>query len=863
MLAERSLSWTVFDLHQVHTADEEVARRARGRLAAGHVNAAATARAVLEDLPHELQPLLRGAEPGDVLGPLRVDGTWQVVAVGARRAPTGDDAEIAARARRRLVGEALEREMTRRVRWLEPVASPASGSTGADVPRADEQPSDFGRPSRPIRRFPIVWAVDEMDCGAACLAAVCRHFGRAVPLSYVRDVVGTGLDGTSLRGLVAGAQRLGLVARALKASPSGLDKLPLPAICHWQGNHWVVLHGAGDRFVRVSDPVAGSRRIPRDEWVTGWSGFTCLVAPTAALGDTPESRPAWRWLVPFFRPHRRTFLAATLLALVAAGLQMFVPVGAGLIVDKAIAGGDRALLHVLAVGMVAMLLAAVGAGLVQRWLLARLAVRFDADALDHVTDRLLGLPAAYFGSRRTVDIERRLGGMRRVRLFLVQEGVLGVTAVAQIVVAVALMVWFSLPLSLVFLATVPLYALAMAYSRRRLRPLLATLEEAFARYSSRQIDAIRGIETVKARGAEPSLRAALRAQFDAVAGRVYRSDIAFMRYDASVELVRFLSLAFVLWVGGLLVLDGALTLGELVAFNGLVVLANGPVGSLLRLWDELQHASVLIGRLDDVLSQKPEQGDDRARLRPVPSLEGKISVRGLTVRTSSFPEVTILDGVDLEIEPGQTVAVVGLSGAGKSTLARCLLGLVPATSGRILYDGVDLDTVEHRQLRRHIGYVLQDDHLFDDTIAANIALGETDLDLVRVRWAAGVAGAAEFIDRLPLGYETRVGETGVRLSGGQAQRIAIARAVYSRPAVLILDEATSSLDADAERAAKRGIAAALPGCTQIVIAHRLSTVADADLIVVLDHGRVVEQGTHEELLAHRGLYRAMVGTDRR
>jgi ATP-binding cassette subfamily B protein len=216
--------------------------------------------------------------------------------------------------------------------------------------------------------------------------------------------------------------------------------------------------------------------------------------------------------------------------------------------------------------------------------------------------------------------------------------------------------------------------------------------------------------------------------------------------------------------------------------------------------------------------------------------------------------VTILDDVSIEVEPGETIALVGRSGAGKTTLVRCLAGLEPVTSGRILYDGVDLDTLDHRQLRQRMGFVLQEDHLFEGTLAGNIAFGAEDIDLQRVRWAARVADAADFIERLPLGYRTRIGETGMRLSGGQAQRVAIARAVYHRPSILILDEATSSLDAESERAVHRGIQELLVGRTAVVIAHRLSTVRDADRIVVLDQGRIVEEGTHEQLLARHSLY---------
>ena len=834
-VAANRLEWTALDLRFEH-GDE--------------------LRITLADAGPALAPLLVGAAAGDVVGPVTVDGRLQTFSVQARIEPDAGDPHVAQRAHAEVAATAVTREVAARVRWLEHVDEPAPADD--DVPD-DEDAGDFARPPRRIRRFPTVLGVDETDCGAACLTAVCGHFGRAVSLPTVRDAVATAGDGTSLAGLATGAQRVGLAARAVKASPSRLGALPLPAICHWRGNHWVVLYDVDDRSARVMDPLTGPRRLPRAEWDEHWSGFACLVAPTPALANIAEGQPPWRWLLPFFRPHRRPFAAGVALGLAAAGLEMLIPLAAGRIVDGAIAEGDRSQLHLLALGMLAVLLAAVTAGLVQRWLLARVAVRFDAATLDHITGRLLALPATYFGSRRTGDIERRVASMRQIRIYLVQQGVVGLTAAAQVFAAVAIMVVLSPPLAATYLATVPLYAAAMTYSRRRLRPVLASLEESFGAYHSRQIDAIRGIDTVKARGAEHALQTVMKRQFDALADRVYRSDLAFMRYDAAVSLVTFLTLALVLWAGGLFVLGGDLSIGELVAFNGLVVLANGPVGTLMRLWDDVQYASVLLGRLDDVLAQEPEQGEDHSHLEPVPALSGRVSIQHLTVRTGGPVPATILDDVSIDVEPGQTIALVGRSGAGKTTLVRCLAGLQPITSGRILYDGVDLDALDHRELRRRIGFVLQDDHLFDGTLAANIILGDEEVDMERVRWAARVADAAGFIERLPLGYDTRIGETGLRLSGGQAQRVAIARAVYRRPSILILDEATSSLDAESERAVRQGIDELLHGRTAFVIAHRLSTVREADRIVVLDGGRVVEQGTHDELMARRSLYWYLAG----
>jgi len=305
-------------------------------------------------------------------------------------------------------------------------------------------------------------------------------------------------------------------------------------------------------------------------------------------------------------------------------------------------------------------------------------------------------------------------------------------------------------------------------------------------------------------------------------------------------------------------MSGGLTIGGLVAFNSLVALANAPIGVLMTLWDNLQLASVLLARLDDVFEQEPEQGRDHSHLVPVSTLEGKIRFQSVGLRYGGPESPKILEGITFEVPPGKMVAIVGRSGSGKTTLIKCLAGLREPTEGTIFYDGMDLKTLNYRDLRRRIGFVLQENHLFDDTIARNIAFGEDEPDMDRVLWAARVANAHEFVDRLPLGYDTRVGESGLNLSGGQRQRIAIARAVYHRPPVLIFDEATSSLDTESERAIKENLDQLLKDQTSFVIAHRLSTIRDADLVLVLEKGRLAEQGTHDELMSRQGLYYYLV-----
>jgi ATP-binding cassette subfamily B protein len=437
---------------------------------------------------------------------------------------------------------------------------------------------------------------------------------------------------------------------------------------------------------------------------------------------------------------------------------------------------------------------------------------------------------------------------------MVTHGVAGLTAVVQLAAALAIMLVYSPFLAAVFLLTVPLYAVLMRVSSRLLRPIFDNLEEAFGRYFSYQIDAIKGIETVKALGAEGEFRRRMLEQFHGVAQRQFRADFTMMSYAGGIQAVTFLSLVLFLWAGAHQVMAGALTIGGLVAFNALVVLANEPIRTLLALWDHVQLASVLLNRVSDVLEQEPEQGADHSHLRPVRTLEGGIRFQNLTFRYGGSEAPPILDGITFEVRPGKTVAIVGRSGSGKTTLIKCLAGLLEPTEGTIFYDGVDLRTLNYRDLRRQIGFVLQENHLFDDTIARNIAIGDEEPDMDRVLWAARVANAHEFIDRLPLGYETRVGETGVAVSGGQRQRIAIARAVYQRPPVLIFDEATSSLDTESERAIQENLEQLLKGRTSFIIAHRLSTIRNADVILVLEQGKLVEHGTHDELMQRQGLY---------
>jgi len=726
--------------------------------------------------------------------------------------------------------------------------APGAPSPTVLVPQAASR-----RRHRKRRQFPIVHQIDERDCGVACLAMVANWYGIQVPLSSLRDVVGTTVSGTTLRAIASAGGHVGLKVQPMKISRDRLSELALPAIIHWRGDHWVVLVSVQEASAELADPAVGRRVVSRDELSQHWDGFAALVTPTGERPDVGSGGANLRWLRPFLAAHRGVIGLALVLALAAAACEVALPLVVESIVNDLVTPHAESLLYESGLVMLALVAGGTFAVLLQRLALVGATATFDIGTLDFTTKRLLALPMSYFAARRVGDIERRLTGVRQIRRIVVQQGIAALTAATQVVVGVAIMFVLSPLLAAIFLVVMPLYGLAMRYSARRLRPLYAGVEESYGRYASDQVDLLKGIETVKTSATEGALGRRLRRVFEEFTVRSAASQRTIARFGSVVQVISLLTYSSFVFLGSIEVHDHSLTLGAFVAFTTLVMLTTGPLVGLLGIWDDVQVSSVLLNRIADVLEHEPEQGEDHGRLLPVPTLEGRVQLVDLTYQPANCDE-PVLAHLNLDVAPGTTVAIVGRSGSGKSTLLRLLAGLIEPTGGRVLFDRVESTLLSYQELRRKVGFVLQQPYVFATTIAENIGLGDDAPDMQAVRDAARTADLAELVDHLPLGYDTLVGDRGLPLSGGQAQRLAIARALYRRPPLLLFDEATSALDTESEAIVKRNIDRLMENRTAFVVAHRLSTVRNADLIVVLEAGHIAEKGTHEELVDRRGIY---------
>ena len=697
---------------------------------------------------------------------------------------------------------------------------------------------------------------DGMDSGIACLAGLARLYEVAVDPDQVRHEfarAGRTLDADEL---VRAARWLGLKARRTRATVERLATLPLPAIAELDGGEFVILAAArDDRVLLQRADGSPPKALDHETFASRWSGTLVLVTRRAGLLSGPH-RFGFSWFLPFILKYRVYLGEALLASVVLQLLALISPLFFQVVIDKVLVHRGLTTLDILAVGLFGVAVFETLLGGLRVYVLAHTGNRIDVALGAEVFRHLLRLPVAWFEARRVGDTVTRLRELETIRGFLTGSAISLVVDAAFTGVFFTVLYLYSPALTLVVAACLPAYAvLALA-----LTPVLRLrLEEKFNRGADNHaflVESIAGIEALKAAAVEPATR---RRWEERLAGYVQASFDTTKLANVANQLAAFvnkLMVLAILWLGAHRVMAGELSVGQLVAFNMIAARIAGPFQRLMQLWQDFQQVGIALRRLGDILDAVPEAGH-RAGRRSLPQLRGEVRFDRVDFRYVPDGRL-VLEGLDLHVEPGEIVGIVGPSGSGKSTLARLIQRLHVPERGRVMIDGIDLAMIDSAWLRRQTAVVLQESRLFNRSVRDNIALSDPAVALDRVVHAARLAGAHEFIVELPSGYDTPIVEQGANLSGGQRQRIAIARALLGDPRILVFDEATSALDYESEAIIAQNMRYICKGRTVFIIAHRLSAVRLAKRIVVLDHGRIIEQGTHAELAARGGYYAGLL-----
>lgn len=710
-----------------------------------------------------------------------------------------------------------------------------------------------------FRKFHCVRQNDGSDCGAAALATVARHHGVKYGLETLRDLAGTDKVGTNLLGLVAAAERMGFTARAVHGPYNALSQVPLPAVAHTRTpegyGHFVVLHKATSREVTIADPGRGLVKLSRTDFEETWTGYLLLLAPNESFRATAETAssapksPARRFFS-LLGAHRGVLVEAVVCAILMTLLGLSTSYFVQHLVDGVLVRGETRLLNALGVGMAAILLFRTLFGVVRQYLLAYVGRKIDLSLIAAYTRHVLSLPMNFFEMRQVGEIMSRANDAAKVRAAISGAALTAAVDGVVVVFTAVVLALYDVQLALVAALFGPLWFVTVLLhhpaTKRRSREAM----EANAALSAHVVEDISGVETIKSFGAQRTRMEAGEGKLVTLVQSVFSMQMLNGSLGALGGLLTGAAGLAILWYGGHRVMSGVLTIGELMFFYTLLGYLLSPLERLATVNIQFQEAFIAVDRLFQVLDIRPEPLDDRKA--KFTGIGEAIELLGIKFRYGCRRDV--LNDLSLRILAGSTVAIVGESGCGKSTLLKLLMRFHDPKEGRIAVDGVDLRDFNLASLREQIGIVSQEPFIINGTLRDNIALGRPDAEMTDIISAARAAGLEEFINQLPERYETMLGERGANLSGGERQRLAIARAILKQPALLIFDEATSHLDTRTERAIQESLRSVFADRTVLLVAHRLSTVRDADLICVMHEGQVVEQGTHHELLAQGGRY---------
>lgn len=713
--------------------------------------------------------------------------------------------------------------------------------------------------------YPFIRGKGALEEAMACFQMLSKH----LHMPFRRDIVRRVLEGQiqrtggftlDLAGSVA--EFMGLTAQLVSIPTASIARLEAPALIEWEGS-LCLIYEVTEKEIVIANPSTGLVRRKPSDLIRSWGGAidsngqpnpdrgeVLLVRKTS---QTPQQRFGLQWFLPSLYRYRRVLIEVFIASFFVQLFALANPLMIQVIIDKVIVQNSSDTLQVLGVFLLVLAIFEALLTSLRTYLFVDTTNRIDLSLGSEIIDHLLRLPLRYFDRRPVGELSTRINELENIRQFLTGTALTVVLDAVFSVIYIVVMFVYSWLLTLVSLATIPLFVGLAVIASPLIRSQLRTKAERNAETQSYLVEVMSGIQTVKAQNMELRARWQWQQRYARYVSAGFKTVLTSTTAGSASSFLNKLSGLLVLWVGAYLVLKGDLTLGQLIAFRIISGYVTSPLLRLAQLWQNFQEIGLSIERLSDILDTNPE-ADDLDRLNiPMPPITGRVTYDEVTFRfTKDGPPQ--LKNVSVEFTPGSFVGIVGLSGSGKSTMMKLLPRLYEVESGRIMIDGYDISKVELYSLRRQVGIVPQDTLLFDGTVQENIALTNPEATAEEIIEAAKAAAAHDFIMGLPNGYNTRVGERGSSLSGGQRQRVAIARTVLQRPQLLILDEATSALDYDSERQVCLNLAEVFHDRTVFFITHRLSTIRNADVILMMDKGSIVEIGTHEELMALRGRY---------
>ena len=697
------------------------------------------------------------------------------------------------------------------------------------------------------------------DCGAACLASVAGHYGLQLPIAKIRQLCHTDKRGTNALGLIQGLEQMGFNAKGVKASLENLPQAPLPAIAHTifkeQFQHYVVIYKIHKGKISVMNPAYGKiETYTTEEFAKIWTGVLILLEPNEYFEQRNEKTGLYQRFYQLIQPHKSILLQALVGAIFYTILGLSSSIYIQKITDYVLVDGNRRLLNLLSVIMIVLLLFQIFLGVMKSVLTLQTGQKIDKYLILGYYKHLLKLPQRFFDTMRVGEIISRVNDAVKIRTFINDVSIQIVVNVFIVLFSFALMFTYYWKLALIVALVIPFYLGIYVITNWLNKKVERRMMEESAELESHLVESLNAVKTIKQFGAEIYANNKTDIHFSTLLKTIYKSVLNDLFSDNTSEFISRIFTIVLLWVGAGYVIDREITPGELLSFYALIGYFTSPVSQLIDMNKSIQNALIASDRLFEIMDLEQEEVTDKIELTA--EQIGNINFENVTFSYGSRREV--FKDFSCVIEKGKTTAIVGESGSGKTTLATLIQNLYPVNSGKITIGDYEVQYLSHYSLRTLIGVVPQQIDLFSGNVIENIAFGEDFPDMQRVIDLTKQLGILSFIEQLPNGFQTHLGENGSQLSGGQRQRIAIARALYKNPEILILDEATSSLDTDSEQV----IQAALnelkrTGKTLIVIAHRLSTIAHSDTILVLKNGQLIEQGTHQELLAQETTYKAM------